>query len=565
MIFTLVLAPTNATHAQQDEPTQCQPVTPTGPDDGGSTLQAALLPVAQACQAGFPTKVSGTITITEFTSATVTFETSGPPQCAAGQVLRPYGQRVVRNCYYALRVVSAQAEWHDPELCNENYTASGPPWITTPAGTLQIDDDGQDYVGFGGSGDWFVMVNFDEGEMPRTNKCAAYAPTTFPLSEATTLGLVPSGATAAQFTEQPDGRAVHLQFSYCQSNSADDGQMHIASFAASSTCAHIVLDTPDPPQLSPLAPTGSTITARVTGDDGNALEGVQVEIKACTRIGTAQTDGHTHDGRTDECDQSRPAAKLLCDGCKSVNAGTDNPITATTDSDGVVSLTYLPPVSLDSSSLDYHGISGVDDIIATVTINKQVYTDKKTITTKVDGLVPMPGSGADTCEQATHIYKLVKTTNNGCQFYGTPATTGALARIAQSFVDRQIACRDKPGSQACLLPNQLAQGGPGQVEIKGEPVQMRITAMSLPWGGLFDIGPPDGEFWEPPHKTHNNGKMADVNFTDGPTFLANWPSARVLLLREVINGDSNCKDLPVPSEGGDMTQPTNHFHVKCLE
>lgn len=38
-----------------------------------------------------------------------------------------------------------------------------------------------------------------------------------------------------------------------------------------------------------------------------------------------------------------------------------------------------------------------------------------------------------------------------------------------------------------------------------------INDMSLKWGGLFDIGPPDGSFWSPPHSSHRKGTSVDID------------------------------------------------------
>jgi hypothetical protein len=35
--------------------------------------------------------------------------------------------------------------------------------------------------------------------------------------------------------------------------------------------------------------------------------------------------------------------------------------------------------------------------------------------------------------------------------------------------------------------------------------------MSLEDGGLFDIGPPDGLFWNTPHKAHRTGYSFDIS------------------------------------------------------
>ena len=49
-----------------------------------------------------------------------------------------------------------------------------------------------------------------------------------------------------------------------------------------------------------------------------------------------------------------------------------------------------------------------------------------------------------------------------------------------------------------------------------------INDMSLPLGGMFDIGPPQGSFWNPPHRSHRKGTSVDIDrcaksaITDNP-------------------------------------------------
>jgi hypothetical protein len=39
-----------------------------------------------------------------------------------------------------------------------------------------------------------------------------------------------------------------------------------------------------------------------------------------------------------------------------------------------------------------------------------------------------------------------------------------------------------------------------------------VNDMSLPWGGMFDIGPPYGSYWHTPHGTHMAGLNVDMPF-----------------------------------------------------
>ena len=146
-------------------------------------------------------------------------------------------------------------------------------------------------------------------------------------------------------------------------------------------------------------------------------------------------------------------------------------------------------------------------------------------------------------------YKIQKQTNHGCMFYGTSFTNDALLKIGDEYSQRQTDCINAGNNfnndEACKVSNTEF------VKITGSSVQMKITAMALPWGGLSDIK----GTWVPSHYTHNDGKNVDIGF-DG---LSNT-DPHIKLLRDVIldNGGT----LPVSNEGGDMTKTKDHFHVR---
>lgn len=48
-----------------------------------------------------------------------------------------------------------------------------------------------------------------------------------------------------------------------------------------------------------------------------------------------------------------------------------------------------------------------------------------------------------------------------------------------------------------------------------------INDASLPFGGLFDIGPPYGPFWSNPHKLHREGRSLDIDRCAKSTILDN--------------------------------------------
>ncbi|PWU79185.1 MAG: hypothetical protein DLM72_18855 [Candidatus Nitrosopolaris wilkensis] len=134
----------------------------------------------------------------------------------------------------------------------------------------------------------------------------------------------------------------------------------------------------------------------------------------------------------------------------------------------------------------------------------------------------MPGSAV--CPGGGGTFSFEAQSNHGCLFYGTSATKAAIIDIANEFSQRQIDCRaphlpstncnstlDFPSvSQipVVLPPNSCSVANPCKTMI--------ITAMSLPWGGLNDIGPSStcnancNVLWQTPHASHNNGKEVDV-------------------------------------------------------
>jgi hypothetical protein len=76
------------------------------------------------------------------------------------------------------------------------------------------------------------------------------------------------------------------------------------------------------------------------------------------------------------------------------------------------------------------------------------------------------------------------------------------------------------------------------VHINGEPLPIKITAMSLPWGGLLDI---KGD-WNPAHSSHNDGKEVDIGFGNLPDY-----DHRLLLRQVILDG----KQFNInPCEGG---------------
>jgi hypothetical protein len=314
-----------------------------------------------------------------------------------------------------------------------------------------------------------------------------------------------------------------------------------------------------------LDPTGNvTTTATITvTENGQPSQNRDVDITVCTEIGG--DDGHIHDGRQDPCDNSRPPG--------SIDGSNNYPVTKTTDSSGKISTQYTSPKAPSPPSpynRTYY-ISGTDDIKAVVddpTIkDKTSLTDKQTMKTWVQGLEPMPGSadgsgGTTTAGGSTSYpaYGFTAQQSHGLLFYGTPATNQSLVAIANEFIAAQLACQN--GDNGTYGQNPQGKN----FSTPGPPKPIVITAMSLPWGGLSDI---KGD-WNPPHGSHNTGKVADITFSNFTLAqdASGYDMDRLLLLKNVIMADSNFLAFN-PDEGGDMTPGgpsfTNprgpHFHV----
>jgi hypothetical protein len=121
-----------------------------------------------------------------------------------------------------------------------------------------------------------------------------------------------------------------------------------------------------PDQLSP-TDAAPTTTITVTGDrDGDPADGEKVKVQACIEIGSADTDGHTDDARNDRCDAgNRPVAHLA-------GPADGNPVTATTDTNGRIVLTYTPPHPAGDNQ---RFIASKDTIVASLVDDPNIKSD----------------------------------------------------------------------------------------------------------------------------------------------------------------------------------------------
>ena len=305
------------------------------------------------------------------------------------------------------------------------------------------------------------------------------------------------------------------------------------------------------------------VTITATGLDGKGVKQMPIVIKVCTELGSKNTDGHIHDIRKDRCDKgNRPQATLQYQGVP--YRGT---FTGKTNDAGQIVFQYEPPFSFRVFKNEKTGVSttsatqklyiaGKDVIIAKKETDEKVKGESY-ITTKVEGLQQMPDSA--TCTGNSNYY-FARQGKHECIFYSTPATNEAMARIAKAFVDKQTECKSKPGGKCSLT---IASGENVTFTIVGDVKKVRITAMTLPWGGILDIG---GD-WKNPHVTHSRGKAVDIGLADyripvtasGKTTMK-LDEDRMSLLWHMISLDSNFSNFE-KGEGDPFSTKASHFHA----
>jgi hypothetical protein len=133
----------------------------------------------------------------------------------------------------------------------------------------------------------------------------------------------------------------------------------------------------------------------------------------------------------------------------------------------------IPGGSSGAASAEYKSpeVSGEEKIIAEIKGEKKSET---TVRVKVLGLFDLGAGGS---------YRLTGSTSTGAHpanHYGTDSTIVNTNYMANDYYEQFSAT-------------------------------IGINDMSLPWGGLFDIGQPYGSFWSTPHSSHRKGTSVDID------------------------------------------------------
>ncbi len=229
--------------------------------------------------------------------------------------------------------------------------------------------------------------------------------------------------------------------------------------------------------ISPDRQTNLTVSVTENGTPV-ANEKVKVEVQV-----TDGSGGHQHS------DINRPRGCLTYNGSESLLMADNPSIDVTTDSAGEAHVIFKPGKDIGKGCKG-HGIAGNYEVTARLTDSPSTF-DRQIIVAKVTGLEPLPLYSANyviTGQTSTHPV------NN----WATPTTNQKILALAADFKNVQ----DKLNAvlEGCGKPTWSIQ-------------QLSVNDMSLPGGGLFDVG---NSPWQPPHQAHEQGYSVDFNRWDYP-------------------------------------------------
>ena len=260
------------------------------------------------------------------------------------------------------------------------------------------------------------------------------------------------------------------------------------------------------------------LNIRVTCDGipiKNAFVDVKVEVQK-------NTGGHTH------AEAGRPRGSL-----NGIKLTDDKPSQKfMTDDDGRVHLTFKPgkalscPALLTGGNCDDVGIAGIYQITA-----KSLEFPLRTATEAVEAQV----KGLSRLDANSNYIDGVNPGSHTATDFATGASKAQLVKFAEGFKQKQLDHNQ-----------ELAACGAHQWLI----YPLDIIDISLPFGGLNDLGPPDGQFWSTPHQTHGRGDGVDFSVTRA------WPDPDAVI--------PVCEDYTVSLQGwlmGTMMQVGANYGV----
>jgi hypothetical protein len=146
-----------------------------------------------------------------------------------------------------------------------------------------------------------------------------------------------------------------------------------------------------------------------------------------------------------------------------------------------------------------------------------------------------------------------------------------LVDIANAFYNAQMLCSNGAAATAILPPGyptndyntDPVSNAPRTYTTPGEPKRLRITGMSLPWGGLNECKTE----WTHPHSSHSTGKVADLSWKEfqlpvtpavGAAAEDTWNMDLVYLLGAIVLNTPGAS-MPASWEGGDLDTTLQHF------
>lgn len=348
---------------------------------------------------------------------------------------------------------------------------------------------------------------------------------------------------SAQFVREqrkPDSTLVGWRFTFSGRNQCDTGKNDRYDIFVGLEKDSLSIDITEPKEVWPTLPTAqggnpdnrnmidtTIVTLTINGEP---VENQQVTITALMVL--ADSAGHNHDEAGAQETPPIDSLGTLRHLGPNVN-GANNTITAQTDTNGVIRLSYTASA-----------FGGFIELTAQTVLQGDTLVAKDTLLVKVPNLIPLPDN--------TPYLKV----GGRCNHYGP--------RLAADPTHAN--CRNPDNNHyaplGVILSTQLIAFA-YQDSFPNEYV-LRINDISLPYGGLFDIN----GTWKPPHNSHRTGEDVDVGtelpgIREGvpvrtPRRGTPWPST--VLGRNRIFEDI-CDDNGVTADIHDPGTIEEHYHL----